>query len=139
MNYDEKINMSLLYDFYGDILTDRQKEIASLSFDEDLSLREISEITGITPQGVRDSLNKCKAILSDMEKKNYIHRIRSDKDKRQIFIGLTEEGLRAYREEHQNITAILLALVDDLGEETVLKAADSVDQIVTSLKKIALP
>lgn len=69
MNYDEKINMSLLFDFYGDILTDRQKEIASLSFDEDLSLREISEITGITPQGVRDSLNKCKSILTDMEEK----------------------------------------------------------------------
>ena len=58
MSYDEKINMSLLFDFYGDILSDRQKEIAALSFDEDLSLREISEITGITPQGVRDSLNK---------------------------------------------------------------------------------
>lgn len=69
MNYDEKLNMSLLFDFYGDILTERQKEIASLSFDEDLSLREISEITGITPQGVRDSLNKCKAILTDMEEK----------------------------------------------------------------------
>ncbi len=69
MNYDEKLNMSLLYDFYGDILTERQKEIASLSFDEDLSLREISEITGITPQGVRDALNKCKSILIDMEEK----------------------------------------------------------------------
>ena len=69
MKYDEKLNMSLLYDFYGEILTERQKEIASLSFDEDLSLREISEITGITPQGVRDSLNKCKTILSDMENK----------------------------------------------------------------------
>ncbi|MBR5315103.1 MAG: DNA-binding protein [Clostridia bacterium] len=69
MKYDEKLNMSLLFDFYGDILTDRQKEIASLSFDEDLSLREISEITGITPQGVRDSLNKCKTILTDMEEK----------------------------------------------------------------------
>ena len=69
MNYDEKLNMSLLFDFYGDILTERQKEIASLSFDEDLSLREISEITGITPQGVRDALNKCKSILIDMEEK----------------------------------------------------------------------
>ena len=52
MKYDEKLNMSLLFDFYGDILTDRQKEIASLSFDEDLSLREISEIT----DGVRYKL-----------------------------------------------------------------------------------
>ena len=69
MKYDEKLNLSLLFDFYGDILTERQKEIASLSFDEDLSLREISEVTGITPQGVRDSLNKSKKILIDMEEK----------------------------------------------------------------------
>ncbi len=69
MNYDEKLNMSLLFDIYGDILTERQKEIATLSFNEDLSLREISDITGITPQGVRDSLNKCKSILTDMEEK----------------------------------------------------------------------
>ncbi len=69
MKYDEKMNLSILFDFYGDILTDRQKEIAYLSFDEDLSLREISEITGITPQGVRDSLRKSKAILIDLEDK----------------------------------------------------------------------
>ena len=69
MNYDEKLNMSLLFDFYGEMLTERQKEIAALSFDEDLSLREISEITGITPQGVRDALNKSKKLLSEMEEK----------------------------------------------------------------------
>ena len=69
MEYNEKLNMSLLFDFYGDILSERQKEIAFLSFNEDLSLREISEITGITPQGVRESLNKCKSILTDMEDK----------------------------------------------------------------------
>ena len=82
MNYDEKLNMSLLFDFYGDILTERQKEIASLSFDEDLSLREISEITGITPQGVRDSLNKCKNILA---KATYIN-IFSLQTKAHLFI-----------------------------------------------------
>ena len=88
MNYDEKINMSLLFDFYGDILSDRQKEVASLSFDEDLSLREISEITGITPQGVRDSLNKCKHILVDMENKlGLLEKFTENKNKADYIIG----------------------------------------------------
>jgi len=82
MNFDEKTNMSLLFDFYGDILTERQKEIAGLSFDEDLSLREISEITGITPQGVRDSLKKSKTILQDMEEKlGLLKRFTENKEK----------------------------------------------------------
>ena len=85
---------------------------------------------------LKSQMNK---ILCDMEKKGYIQRIRSEKDKRQIFICLTEEGSHAYTEQHKNITAILHALVDDVGEEAVLQAADSVDRIVTSLKKIALP
>ena len=88
MKYDEKINMSLLFDFYGDILTDRQKEVASLSFDEDLSLREISEIMGITPQGVRDSLNKCKHILGDMEEKlGLLEKFTANKNKADYIIG----------------------------------------------------
>ena len=88
MKYDEKINMSLLFDFYGDILTDRQKEVASLSFDEDLSLREISEIMGITPQGVRDSLNKCKHILVDMEEKlGLLEKFSENKNKADYIIG----------------------------------------------------
>lgn len=95
MNYDEKINMSLLFDFYGDILTERQKEIASLSFDEDLSLREISEITGITPQGVRDSLNKCKVILTDMESKLGLLRKFSENKKKTDLLIARLEGMKS--------------------------------------------
>ncbi|MBE6642825.1 MAG: hypothetical protein E7615_04160 [Ruminococcaceae bacterium] len=109
MNYDEKINMSLLYDFYGDILTDRQKEIASLSFDEDLSLREISEITGITPQGVRDSLNKCKAILSDMEKKlGLLSKFTENKRNTDLLI----EKLTLLKEKNPGITEDIDGIID---------------------------
>ena len=99
MNYDEKLNMSLLFDFYGEILTERQKEIASLSFDEDLSLREISEITGITPQGVRDSLNKCKTILTDMEEKlGLLARFSENKSNTDYIIGKLN-GMKANNPE----------------------------------------
>ena len=46
--------MTMLFDFYGDVLTDRQKEFYDLYYNEDLSLGEIAENYGITRQGVRD-------------------------------------------------------------------------------------
>lgn len=69
MNYDKKLVLSMLLDFYGDMLSERRKEIAQMSYNEDLSLREISENTGITPQGVRDSLKKTEEILLNFEEK----------------------------------------------------------------------
>ena len=55
--------MALLYDFYGDVLTPRQKEFY------DLSLAEIAENNGITRQGVRDVIVRAEAILTDLEDK----------------------------------------------------------------------
>ena len=51
---NQAYRMALLYDFYGDMLTDRQKEFYDLYYNEDLSLAEIAENYGITRQGVRD-------------------------------------------------------------------------------------
>lgn len=59
--------ISLLLDFYGDLLTDRQRNATDLYFNEDLSLSEIAEHTGITRQGVRDAIERAKALLFSME------------------------------------------------------------------------
>ena len=56
--------MAMLFDFYGDVLTPRQKEFYDLYYNEDLSLAEIAENNGITRQGVR-----AEAILTDLEDK----------------------------------------------------------------------
>ena len=65
----DALEMTLLYDFYGDVLTDRQKEFYDLYYNEDLSLGEIAENNGITRQGVRDVIVRAEAILSDLEDK----------------------------------------------------------------------
>jgi hypothetical protein len=66
--------MTMLFDFYGDLLTDRQKEFFDLYYNEDLSLAEIAENAGITRQGVRDVLVRSEAILTEMEEKTGIVR-----------------------------------------------------------------
>ena len=66
---NQAYRMAMLYDFYGDLLTDRQKEFYDLYYNEDLSLAEIAENYGITRQGVRDGIKRGEQILQEMEDK----------------------------------------------------------------------
>lgn len=61
--------MALLYDFYGDVLTPRQKEFYDLYYNEDLSLSEIAENSGISRQGVRDVIVRAEGIMQEIEDK----------------------------------------------------------------------
>lgn len=69
---DQAFHMTMLYDFYGDLLTERQREFYDLYHNEDLSLAEIAENYGITRQGVRDVIIRAEAILNDFEEKTGI-------------------------------------------------------------------
>ncbi len=66
---NENLDMSLLLDFYGEVLTYRQREMLELYYDDDLSLSEISEQSGITRQGVRDAIKRAEKQLFEMESK----------------------------------------------------------------------
>lgn len=63
------MNISLLFDFYGEILTEKQQDVIDYYYNDDLSLAEISEHLGITRQGVRDSIKRAEATLVEMEYK----------------------------------------------------------------------
>ena len=65
----DTFHMSMLFDFYGELLTDKQKELFDLYYNEDMSLTEISEIVGITRQGVRDAVMRAEMSLRDIEDK----------------------------------------------------------------------
>ena len=66
---NQTYRMTMLYDFYGELLTDRQKEFFDLYYNEDLSLGEIAENNGISRQGVHDNLARTEALLRNMEAK----------------------------------------------------------------------
>ena len=65
----KNLEISMLLDFYGEMLTDKQREVVSLYYNEDLSLAEIASIAQITRQGVRDSIKRGEATLIDMEER----------------------------------------------------------------------
>ena len=66
---EKKPEISLLYDFYGELLKPSARRAVELYCNEDLSLSEVSEHLGISRQGVRDSLERSSKSLRDFEEK----------------------------------------------------------------------
>ena len=69
---NQTYRMTMLFDFYGELLTDRQKEFFDLYYNEDLSLSEIAENAGISRQGVRDVIVRAEAAMQEIEDKTGI-------------------------------------------------------------------
>ena len=66
---NQTYRMTMLFDFYGDILTERQRELFDLYYNEDLSLAEIAENCGISRQGGRDVIVRAEAAMNELEDK----------------------------------------------------------------------
>lgn len=66
---DSTVMKSLLFDFYGELLTDKQREYFDLHYNEDLSLQEIAEQCGISRQGVWDNIRRAEAAMLQIEEK----------------------------------------------------------------------
>ncbi len=71
---DNTVTRALLFDFYGELLTDKQKEYFDLRYNEDYSLSEIAELGGLTRQGVWDILRRAEESMRHMEEKTGIVR-----------------------------------------------------------------
>lgn len=65
----DALQMTLLFDYYGDLLTDRQKMCFDLRYNQDLSLAEIAQELAVSRQGVYDNLSRAETLLRNMEEK----------------------------------------------------------------------
>ena len=66
---EKTLQMTLLFDVYGDLLTDKQREYFDLYYNEDYSLSEIAENAGITRQGAHDILLRAENTLTETERR----------------------------------------------------------------------
>ena len=95
------LEQALLYDFYGELLTDHQKEVYEQFVLEDLSLSEIAESVGISRQGVHDLVKRCNKILEGYEAKlHLVEKFLSVKDKVQQMNELLETEQQNERIQH---------------------------------------
>ena len=63
----DALEMTLLFDYYGSMLTDKQRECFDMRYNQDLSLGEIGEMLGVSRQAVCDNLTRTEALLRRME------------------------------------------------------------------------
>ena len=99
---DNLANESLLYDFYGGLLTDKQREVMELYHEENYSIVEIAGELGVSKQAVHDNLKKTERILSDYEDKlglvskfvarsNALRTVRADVESLKVMLAENEE------------------------------------------------
>lgn len=109
---DKILEKTLLYDFYGQLLTQKQQQIFDMYYLNDFSLSEIGEQLGISRQAVRDSLNHSKNLLQNYEDK----------------LCLVDKFLK-----HKNII-IQIAEIADKAQDT---ASDKTIEYLDKIKKLA--
>jgi Uncharacterized protein conserved in bacteria len=66
---EKKVEEQYLFDFYGELLTQKQKQILGYYYDEDYSLAEIAEVMSVTRQGIFDVIKRSKAMMEVYEEK----------------------------------------------------------------------
>ena len=97
---DKILEQTLLFDFYGELLTKHQKEIYERFVSEDLSLGEIAEEAGISRQGVHDLIRRCNQALKGYEEKlHLVEKFRLTKE----LAGRIQELLDRYQREKEDM------------------------------------
>ena len=65
----DALEMTLLFDYYGELLTQRQRDCLDMRYNQDMSLGEIAQELSVSRQGVFDTLNRAETLLRNMEAK----------------------------------------------------------------------
>lgn len=116
---DARVRTALLYDFYGPLLTERQRRFIELYFGEDLSLGEIAAEFSVSRQAVHDILHRSEAALEGFEAKlglleHYLQQEKLRQRLRELLERLKALGLTPVQAE---IVAEAASLVEAMGRE----------------------
>lgn len=99
----DALELVLLYDYYGGLLTQRMQECFEMRYNQDLSLGEIGQILGISRQGVHDNLSRAEALLRNMEEKTGC--VRRDRSCRKAVRSILEAALPLQTHPDENVSA----------------------------------
>lgn len=110
---ESRLRQAMLLDFYGELLTEKQRLCFDLHYNEDLSLSEIAEQCGISRQGVWESIRRAESAMEDIEEKTGL--IRHFEENR--------TALEKIREDMKTIAAI----TGGLAHEAAIHAVEEID------------
>lgn len=119
---NQTYRMTMLFDFYGEVLTQRQKEFFDLYYNEDLSLGEIAENYGISRQGVRDVIVRAESVMQEIEDKTgLLRRFMQMQDKLDAITQAARDIQTINYRQHENpeldrLAQVILTNADALKE-----------------------
>ena len=113
---DGRLRQTMLLDFYGELLTEKQRLCMDLHYNEDLSLAEIAEQCGISRQGVWDNIRRGESALADIEEKTGLLR-------------RFEENRSVLEKIREQIKA-LAAMSQGEARDKALKAAEDIAAVI---------
>lgn len=119
---EKKLRLGNLYEFYGELLTDKQKEILDVYCNDDLSLGEISDNHGVSRQAIYDTIKRSERLLEDFEAK----------------LGLYEkfsERQHIVEEAHRELNAVLGGVDGSQSIETIKAEVERVIQILGQISE----
>ena len=109
------VEQGLLYDFYGELLTEHQKKIYEDVVYHDLSLAEIASDSGISRQGVHDMIRRCSRILQEYEDKlHLVERFMRIRDNVLELDALTEDTGLTREELAAQVRGISFRILEEL-------------------------
>lgn len=111
-----RLRQTMLLDFYGELLTERQRLCFDLHYNEDLSLSEIAEQCGISRQGVWENIRRAESAMEDIEAKTGL--VRRFEENR--------SALEKIREDMQTLAAI----TGGQAHETAVKAMEEISDLI---------
>lgn len=99
------LEMGYLLDFYGEVLTEKQREMLRQYYNDDLSLSEIGENFGITRQGARDAIKHGETTLKELEAKvGFAARYRRVQEKLEELEQMVTDAKRRSTGPHADLT-----------------------------------
>ena len=113
---DSRLSRSMLLDFYGELLTEKQRTCFDMHYNEDLSLSEIAEMLGISRQGAWDNIRRAEMAMEDVEKKTGL-------------IGRFEENRRTLEKLKETLEK-LSSMTEGQAAELAAEAAAEVDGLI---------
>ena len=116
----KNLGISNLLDFYGEILSEKQREAIEFYYNDDLSLSEIAQNQGISKQGVRDTIIRAENQLVFMEEKlNLFHKFQTMNSNLELIINVALEikDLIPKNEKIQELTSTIIDSAKFLLEE----------------------
>lgn len=113
----DALEMTLLFDYYGELLTQRQQQCFDMRYNQDLSLAEIAQELQVSRQGVHDNLSRAEALLRNMEEKTGC--VRRDLNCRKAAKQIRHAAEALLQSGHEDIAALA---------EEILSAARNLEE-----------